>query len=49
VTYLPDPTVQPGDAVARQGDTEVDAGLRASVSRALEALVGTEGSNGDLA
>ncbi|ABS03138.1 FliH/SctL family protein [Kineococcus radiotolerans] len=47
VTYLPDPTVQPGDAVARQGDTEVDAGLRASVSRALEALVGTEGSSGD--
>jgi flagellar assembly protein FliH len=49
VSYLPDPTVQPGDAIARQGDTEVDAGLRASVSRALEALVGAEGSTGALA
>lgn len=48
VTYLPDPAVQPGDAIARQGDTEVDAGLRASVSRALAALVG-EGADGDLA
>ncbi|WP_369069041.1 FliH/SctL family protein [Kineococcus terrestris] len=42
VTYLPDPTLQPGDALARQGDTEVDAGLRASVARALEALVSPE-------
>ncbi|GAA0312129.1 FliH/SctL family protein [Kineococcus aurantiacus] len=48
VSFLPDPTVAPGDAVARQGDTEVDAGLRASVSRALAALVG-EGTNGVLA
>lgn len=47
VTYLPDTTVQPGDAVARQGETEVDAGLRASVARALGALVG-EGENGVL-
>ncbi|PRY18217.1 flagellar assembly protein FliH [Kineococcus rhizosphaerae] len=45
VSFLPDPTVQPGDAIARQGDTEVDAGLRASVSRALAALVG-EGADG---
>ncbi|MEZ0493734.1 FliH/SctL family protein [Kineococcus sp. TBRC 1896] len=48
VSFLPDPAVQPGDAVARQGDTEVDAGLRASVSRALAALVG-EGETGALA
>lgn len=48
VSFLPDPTVQPGDAFARQGDTEVDAGLRASVSRALAALVG-EGETGALA
>ncbi|MCI2240610.1 flagellar assembly protein FliH [Paenibacillus sp. TRM 82003] len=39
VSFLPDPTVSPGDAIARQGDTDVDAGLRASVARALEALV----------
>ncbi|WP_432493385.1 FliH/SctL family protein [Kineococcus gypseus] len=39
VSFLPDPTVTPGDAIARQGDTDVDAGLRASVARALEALV----------
>ncbi|WP_380161810.1 FliH/SctL family protein [Kineococcus sp. R86509] len=49
VSYQSDPTVQPGDAVARQGDTEVDAGLRASVSRALAALVGDEGPAGVLA
>lgn len=41
VRFTADPTLQPGDAVAVQGDTEVDARLRASVSRALEALVGT--------
>ncbi|WP_432564105.1 FliH/SctL family protein [Kineococcus sp. SYSU DK003] len=46
VTYLPDPTVQPGDAFARQGDTEVDAGLRASVARALGALVGEDADGG---
>jgi len=48
VTYLPDTTVQPGDAFARQGETEVDAGLRASVARALGALVG-EDTDGVLA
>lgn len=42
VTYLPDISLLPGDAIARQGDTEVDAGLRASVARALEALVGAD-------
>ncbi|WP_337063046.1 FliH/SctL family protein [Kineococcus sp. G2] len=42
VTYLADPTVSPGDAIARQGDTDVDAGLRASVGRALAALVSPE-------
>ena len=45
VTYLPDTSLSPGDAIARQGDTEVDAGLRASVSRALEALVGSGGGD----
>ncbi|WP_432523977.1 FliH/SctL family protein [Kineococcus sp. SYSU DK006] len=49
VSYQPDPTLSPGDAIARQGDTEVDAGLRASVARALEALVGGEGAAGALA
>ncbi|GAB7189400.1 hypothetical protein NUM3379_01060 [Kineococcus sp. NUM-3379] len=42
VSYVGDRTMQPGDAVARQGNTEVDASLRASVSRALEALTGAE-------
>ncbi len=45
VSFLPDPAIAPGDAIARQGDTEVDAGLRASISRALGALVG-EGLDG---
>jgi len=40
VTFVPDRTLQPGDAVAQQGDTQVDARLRASVTRALDALVG---------
>lgn len=40
VTYLPDASLSPGDAIARQGDTDVDAGLRAAVGRALAALVG---------
>ncbi|PPK94513.1 flagellar assembly protein FliH [Kineococcus xinjiangensis] len=43
VTYVSDSSLQPGDAIARQGDTEVDASLRASVSRALDALAGNEG------
>ena len=42
VSFVSDRSLQPGDAIARQGNTEVDAGLRASVSRALEALVGAE-------
>ncbi|NAZ87419.1 FliH/SctL family protein [Kineococcus indalonis] len=46
VSFLPDPTVTPGDAIARQGDTDVDAGLRASVARALEALVSPEAATG---
>ncbi|WP_432484532.1 FliH/SctL family protein [Kineococcus esterisolvens] len=46
VTFLPDPAVSPGDAIARQGDTDVDAGLRASVARALEALVSPDGPAG---
>ncbi|NIZ93657.1 FliH/SctL family protein [Kineococcus rubinsiae] len=39
VSFVADGGLQPGDAIARQGDTEVDARLRASVARALEALV----------
>lgn len=46
VRFTADPTLQPGDAVAVQGDTEVDARLRTSVSRALEALVGTAATAG---
>ncbi|NAZ82851.1 hypothetical protein GTR02_13595 [Kineococcus sp. R8] len=47
VSFVADGGLQPGDAIARQGDTEVDARLRASVARALDALVsGPDGESG---
>ncbi|WP_345713947.1 FliH/SctL family protein, partial [Kineococcus glutinatus] len=42
VNYVADSTLEPGEAIARQGETEVDARLRTSVARALEALVGDD-------
>ncbi|MFB9376567.1 FliH/SctL family protein [Kineococcus gynurae] len=40
VNFVADSSLHPGEAIARQGETTIDARLRASVARAVDALLG---------